>query len=98
MGLVETNYLKTGGKDVVVSRDTYESNKDQIVEIQEEVKITPSVEPPKQQTPPKQEKPRKIVKTGDESNALLWIGIGMVAALILFVMSQKRKRNHTERT
>ena len=98
VGLVETNYLKTGGKDVVVSRDTYESNKDQIVEIQEEVKITPSVEPPKQQTPPKQEKPRKIVKTGDESNALLWIGIGMVAALILFVMSQKRKRNHTERT
>ena len=71
---------------MVVSRDTYESNKDQIVEIQEEVKITPSVEPPKQQTPPKQEKPRKIVKTGDESNALLWIGIGMAAALTVFMM------------
>ena len=84
LGLTEKNYLTVNGKRILVSEDSYKTNNDQIVEIVEDGKIDLSGGRSKQRVE------RKIVKTGDTSNMIVWIAVMMASVVVLYVMAKRK--------
>ncbi len=97
LGITEKNYLTVDGERVLVSEDSYRSNKEQIVKIVEDEKPG---RPPEEKKPTEEKKQTgqrtRMVKTGDESHAGLWLALLMAAAIIVFAAviagAGKRKR------